>query len=136
MKKNVIEHPVILFDGICNLCNQLVNFVILHDPKAKFRFAALQSAAGQKLLGQLHLPLDDFNTFILVESNRYHKKSTAALRVLKELNGLWSVFYVFVLVPSPIRNFFYNIIANNRYQFFGKREQCLVPTPDIKKRFL
>ncbi len=135
-KKNVSEAAVILFDGVCNLCNGLVNFVIPRDPKAKFRFAALQSESGQKLLKQFHLPTDDFNTFILVEGDHYYKKSTAALRVLKGLGGVWSLFYVFILVPSQIRDFVYNVIAGNRYRWFGKKDQCLIPTVDIKNRFL
>ena len=130
------EAPVILFDGVCNLCNGLVNFVIPRDPKAKFRFAALQWESGQKLLNKFHLPTDDFNTFILVEGDPYYKKSTAALRVLKDLGGAWSIFYMFILVPSPIRNFVYNIIAGNRCRWFGKKDQCLIPTADIKNRFL
>lgn len=128
--------PIILFDGVCNLCNGLVNFVIPRDPEAKFRFAALQSESGQKLLKQFHLPTDDFNTFILVEGERYYKKSTAALRVLKGLKGLWPVFYVFIVIPSPIRDFVYNMIANNRYKMFGKKDECLIPSPSIQKRFL
>ena len=135
-KKNVNEHPVILFDGVCNLCNGLVNFVIHHDPKAKFVFAALQSESGQKLLKQFHLPTNDFNTFVLVDDGKYYKKSTAALKVLKGLGGLWSFFYIFILIPFPIRDFVYNIIASKRYRWFGKKDKCLVPTPDIKNRFL
>lgn len=130
------EHPVILFDGVCNLCNGLVNFVIRHDPRSEFRFAALQSMAGQNLLKKFNLPTDDFNTFILIESDHYYKKSSAALRTLKSLGGVWSIFYIFIVIPTPIRDYVYGIIASNRYRWFGKKEECLIPTMDIENRFL
>lgn len=127
---------IILFDGVCNLCSGSVNFVIRRDPQAKFQFAALQSGPGQILLKNFNLPTDEFNTFILIEADHYYQRSTAALRVLKNLNGLWPLLYALVLVPRPIRDFFYQIIARNRYRWFGKRDQCLMPTPDLQKRFL
>ena len=130
------KHPIILFDGVCNLCNGLVNFVVRHDSKAKFQFAALQSDAGQKLLNQFSLPTNDFDTFVLVEDKYCYKKSTAALRVFKVLGGFWSLLYVFIVIPRPIRNVVYNLIASNRYKLFGKKDKCLVPTPEIKARFL
>lgn len=130
------DHSVILFDGVCNLCNGLVNFVIVRDPKARFRFAALQSEAGQKLLKQFQLPADDFNTFILVESDRCYQKSTAALRVLKGLNSGWPLLYAFIIVPRPIRDFVYDAIAGNRYKWFGKKDRCLMPNSGMTSRFL
>jgi predicted DCC family thiol-disulfide oxidoreductase YuxK len=130
------NHPIILFDGVCNLCNGAVNSVIRRDPKAQFRFAALQSDVGQKLLAHFRLSTSDFDTFILVEGERYYSKSTAALRVIKGLGPCWSLLYVLIAVPRPVRDFVYRLIARNRYRLFGKQDSCMVPTPDIKARFL
>lgn len=127
---------IILFDGVCNLCDSFVSFVIRHDPKAKFHFSTLQSKSGQEILKRFDLPVDEFNTFILVDNGSFFQKSTAALRVLKGLGGVWIVFYIFIVVPRPIRDAVYNFIANNRYRLFGKKDKCLAPTPDIKARFL
>lgn len=129
------EH-IILFDGICNLCNSSVQFVLQRDTNAKFKFASLQSNAGQKLLAQLKLPLDEFNSFIYVADGKLYTRSSAALRVAKELNFPWKLMFGFIVVPPFIRNFVYDTIAKNRYKWFGKRESCMIPTPDLKQRFL
>ena len=128
--------PVLLFDGVCNLCNGTVQFVIKRDPRAKFRFAALQSEAGQALLKKFQLQQDDYDSFVFVEGERFYLRSTAALKVLKGLRGLWPLLYGFMIIPRPIRDFFYNWIAKNRYRWFGKKDQCMIPTPDLQKRFL
>ena len=128
--------PVLLFDGVCNLCNGTVQFVIKRDPEAKFRFAALQSEVGQALLKKFELPQDDYDSFVFVEGERFYLRSTAALKVLKGLRGLWPLLYGLVIIPRPIRDFFYNWIAKNRYRWFGKKDQCMIPTPDLQKRFL
>jgi predicted DCC family thiol-disulfide oxidoreductase YuxK len=127
---------ILLFDGVCNLCNGIVQFTIKRDPKAKFKFASLQSASGQALLKQFGLPTDDFNSFVFINEDKYFLKSSAGLHVLKELGGVWKVFYIFIIFPRPIRDFVYNIIAKTRYKIFGKQDICMVPTPDIKQRFL
>lgn len=127
---------VLLFDGVCNLCNGTVQFVIKRDPRAKFRFAALQSKAGQALLKKFQLPQDDYDSFVFVEGEQFYLRSTAGLKVLKGLNGLWPLLYGFIIIPRPIRDFFYRWIAKNRYRWFGKKEQCMIPTPDLQKRFL
>ena len=115
-KKNVSEEGIILFDGVCNLCNGLVNFVIQRDSKTDFRFAALQSPPGQALLKKFDLPMDDLNSFVLIEGNLSYRRSTASLRVLKRLGGFWSLLYLAIIIPVPIRDFVYSIIANNRYK--------------------
>jgi predicted DCC family thiol-disulfide oxidoreductase YuxK len=130
------EHPVILFDGMCNLCNGSVQFVIKHDPKRQFRFASLQSALGQKILQQFGLPADELNSFIFLENANIYTRSTGALRVTKKLNGLWPLLYGFIIVPSFIRDAVYSYIAKHRYKWFGKKEACWLPTPDLKKLFL
>ena len=130
------QSSIILFDGVCNLCNSSVQFVIKHDKDKKFMFASLQSTAGQLLLKQFDLPLQDFNSFILIENEKIFLKSTAALMVAKQLKGAVKLLYGFIVVPPFIRNGAYNFIAKNRYIWFGKKDSCILPTPELKARFL
>lgn len=130
------DHPIILFDGVCNLCNRSVQYVIRHDAEKKFRFASLQSDAGQELLRKYNLPVNNFNSFVLIEDEKIYTRSGAALRVAKQLNGLVKLLYGFIIVPPFIRNGVYNWIANNRYKWFGERQSCMIPTPDLQSRFL
>jgi predicted DCC family thiol-disulfide oxidoreductase YuxK len=130
------ENPVILFDGVCNLCNNSVQFVINHDEKKLFRFASLQSTAGQALLKEYQLPETNFSSFVLIKNGEVFLKSTAALTVAKELKGLVKIIYIFIIVPSFIRNWVYNLIAKNRYKWFGKKDSCMIPTPELQSRFL
>lgn len=126
---------IILFDGICNFCNSNVQFIIKRDPHGYFKFASLQSNIGQKLLKKYGIQ-NDMDSFVLIENNHYYLKSSAAIRVFKHLNGLWSFLYIFHFIPTPIRNFFYDIIAKNRYKWFGKRESCMLPSKEERQRFL
>ena len=130
------EKHILLFDGVCNLCNGVVQFIIKRDRKGKFKFAALQSESGQELLKQLGFSTANFDSFVFIKGNKHFIKSTAVLHVLKELGGLWKLLYVFILIPTPIRDFFYNVIAKTRYHIFGKRDTCMIPSDDIKPRFL
>ena len=130
------EHPIILFDGICNFCNSAVNFVIRHDKRGRIRFAALQSVAGQALLARYQLPTSIFDTFIFLENGKVYTRSTAALRLSRYLSGAWPVFYGFIIVPEFIRNWLYNFVARNRYKWFGQKQSCMVPGPQIRQRFL
>ena len=130
------DNPVILFDGVCNLCNGAVDFVIKRDTISQFKFAALQSEAGQKLLQQYNLPRENFNSFVLIKEGKVYTKSAAALKVCKHLTGLWPILYGFIIVPSFIRNAVYQWIAKNRYKWFGKKQQCMLPTAALKNRFL
>lgn len=130
------NHPIVLFDGVCNLCNSSVQFIIKKDKKKIFRFASLQGKTGQALLQKFNLPTDNFNSFILVEEDTIYTKSTGALRMLKKLGGGWSLLYGFILVPAFIRNAVYNWVASNRYKWFGKQESCMIPTPELRSRFL
>lgn len=128
--------PVILFDGVCNLCNSSVQFIIRHDKKALFRFAALQSEAGKAL--QLKFGLDPavINTIVLVQNDRVYTRSEAVLRVARQLGGMLPLAYVFIIVPAFIRDAVYRFVGNNRYRWFGKKESCMLPTPALKARFL
>ncbi len=127
---------ILLFDGVCNLCNSMVQFTIKRDPKGKFKFASLQSEGGQALLNKFGLPTNDFDSFVFINGDKYFLKSSAGLQVLKELGGLWKLFYVLIILPRPLRDFVYNIIAKTRYKIFGKRDTCMVPTQELKQRFL
>ena len=131
-----IQNPIILFDGVCNLCNGAVNFIIDRDPEAHFRLAALQSDIGQELLQKHNLKTADFDTIVLVEGDNIYSHSTAALRIARKLSGAWPLFYGFIVIPSPLRNVVYNWISRNRYRWFGKQESCRIPTPDLRSRFL
>lgn len=128
--------PLILFDGVCNLCNGAVKFTIKRDPSGKIMFAPLQSETGKKLLAKFNLPENDYESFVFIEDGKAYQKSTAALHVLRYLRGGWPLMYAFIIVPPFIRNGIYSLIANNRYKLFGRQESCMVPTPEIKKRFL
>jgi len=127
---------IILFDGVCNLCNSSVQFIIKRDKKNQFLFASLQGRTGQEYLRKFNLPADTFNSFLLVEDDHYYTRSTSALRIARSLSGGWPLMYAFMIVPRFIRDAVYNLIAQNRYKWFGKREACWVPTPDLKKKFL
>ena len=128
--------PVLLFDGVCNLCNASVQWVIERDPEGFFRFASLQSDAGQAFLKKFNLPADELNTVVLVDGEKAYTRSDVPLRIFKKLGGWWSLLQVFFVVPRPIRNAVYDWIAKNRYRWFGKKEACWLPTPELKGRFL
>lgn len=128
-------HPVILFDGVCNFCDASVQFILERDPNEIFRFASLQSEAGQDLLKKYHVP-EDVDSMILIESDKVYFKSSAALRISRHLQGTWKLLYILIIVPAPVRNVVYDIIARNRYKWFGKKESCMLPSPNVRKRFL
>lgn len=130
------NHPVILFDGVCNLCNSAVHFVIKHDPLHQFRFASLQSNFGQQVLQKINLPVTGLGSFILLEKDTVYTKSGAVLRVIKKLSGAWPALYAFIIVPPFIRNAIYDVVARNRYQWFGKKEECRIPTPELQELFI
>ena len=131
-----MEKPILLFDGVCNLCNGTVQFVLKRDKKNYFKFASLQSDYGQNFLKKHKLPTTVFNTFILIEDSNYSIKSTAILKVFKQLNGLWPVLYIFIVFPALIRDPFYNLIAKNRYKLFGKKDSCMIPNKQVLSRFI
>jgi len=136
MSANKNQGAVILFDGVCNLCNGSVNFIIDRDKEAYFKFASLQSAEGTELLASHQLPADKLDSIVLVEGARYYQRSTAALRIARKLRGLWPLLYAFIIIPPFIRNLVYDFIAKNRYRWFGRADSCRMPTPELKNRFL
>ena len=129
------SHPIILFDGVCNLCNKSVQFVIKRDEEKKFRFASLQSEFGQKILERFNLPKNEFNSFILLQDDRIYTRSTGALKMLSQLKG-WKWAGGFKIVPAFIRDGVYNLISKYRYKWFGKKDECMIPTPELRERFL
>ena len=130
------KHAIVLFDGVCNLCNQTVNFIIDHDPTGHFKFAALQDESVQPLLNRFDLSPDYLDSIVLIQNGRLHRDSAAALRIARRLTGAWPLLYAFLIVPPPIRDGVYRWIARNRYRWFGKRESCRIPTPELASRFL
>ncbi|QNL22506.1 thiol-disulfide oxidoreductase DCC family protein [Hyphobacterium sp. CCMP332] len=130
------EKYIILFDGVCNLCNSSVNFIIDRDKKDKFRFAALQSAEGQEELRKIGMDKEYLDSIVLIKKGKLLHKSTAALHISKELTGLWPIISFFLIIPKVLRDFFYDIIAANRYKWFGRQEECRIPSPDLRSKFL
>ena len=126
---------IVLFDGECHFCDASVQFILARDQKATIQFASLQSEVGQELLKQLSVP-SDINSLVLIEGAHYYTKSTAALKIAKQLDGLWKLFYGAILIPKPIRDGLYRYIAKNRYKWFGKKELCQLPSVEQRERFL
>ncbi len=131
-----MSHSIVLFDGVCNLCNGSVQFIIRHDKAGRYRFASLQSDAGRRLQEQYQLDADALDTLILVEQGRAYVRSGAVLRIARGLGGGWQLAWVFIAVPAFIRDIFYRFVARNRYRWFGKKAECMLPTPELKSRFL
>ncbi|RPH80362.1 MAG: thiol-disulfide oxidoreductase DCC family protein [Nitrospiraceae bacterium] len=132
----VRHERVIVFDGVCNWCNGWVNFLIDHDPHGKFKFGTLQSEQAKQILQELQLSTEDFETFLLLERTRVFTKSTAALRIMRDLSGFWPLLYLFIVVPRPLRDTIYDVVARNRYKLMGKADACRVPTPSERARFV
>lgn len=128
---------IILFDGVCNLCNGVIQFVIKRDKKDIFRYAALQSELGEQLTKERGIDTSKVDSFVLIEpGTAYFIKSDAALEIAGDLKGLWPVFTIFKWVPTSIRNVVYDFVARNRYKWFGRKDQCMIPTPELQAKFL
>ncbi|MEO5590955.1 MAG: thiol-disulfide oxidoreductase DCC family protein [Chitinophagaceae bacterium] len=135
MSKDV-NKKIVLFDGVCNLCSNSVQFILKKDRKNQFLFGSLQGKAGQEYLRKFNLPANTFNSFMLVEDQKLYTRSAAALRMLKHLGSGWSLLYAFIIIPKFIRDGIYNLVAKNRYKWFGKKDACWIPTPALKAKFL
>jgi len=127
--------PVVLFDGVCKLCNGSVNFIIKHDRKAKLKLAPLQSDYGRRMIATHMEKSNSMDSILLLEGVRLSEKSTAIIRISRYLGGLWPLCMIFLIVPRFIRDFFYDVIANNRYRWFGKYDTCRIPNPEYEDRF-
>lgn len=132
------DKKLILFDGVCNLCNNSVLFVIKHDEKNKFLYAPLQSEIGKIVLDQFKIDTTEIDSILLFNPklNQLKIKSSAALLIAKELNFPINIMSIFLILPNFLRNWIYDIIAKNRYKWFGKKETCMIPTPELQAKFL
>lgn len=130
------NNKIILFDGVCNLCNGAINFIIERDSKNVFQFAALQSEAGAALVAKFGIDIEKVDSIILIDDNKAYIKSTAALRAARYLSGGYPLLYGFMIFPTFFRNWVYDYIAKNRYKWFGKKESCMIPTAELKSKFL
>lgn len=131
-----MQQKIVLFDGVCNLCSSSVQFILKRDKKQQFLFGSLQGEYGQNMLQKFGLPSTEFNSFMLIEGETLYTKSSGALRMLKHLGGGWQLLYAFIIVPKFIRDAVYGWIAKNRYKWFGKKNECWLPRPEWKARFL
>jgi predicted DCC family thiol-disulfide oxidoreductase YuxK len=128
---------IILFDGVCNLCNGAVQFIIKRDHNDMFRFAALQSESGRKLLAERNIDTEDIDSIILIEPNvAYYTKSTAALEIGENLKGLRTLSYILLWLPESFRDIVYDIVAKNRYKWYGKKDSCIIPSEELKNKFI
>jgi predicted DCC family thiol-disulfide oxidoreductase YuxK len=128
---------IVLFDGICNLCNSTVQFIIKRDKNNVFKFSSLQSEFGQNFLKERNLSSTSFNSIILYEPGvAYYTKSTAVLKIAQNLSFPYNILSIFLLIPSPIRDSIYSLLSKNRYHLFGKQNSCMIPTPENKKKFI
>ena len=128
---------IILFDGVCNLCNESVIKVIKNDKKNVFLFTAIQSETGKKIIHHLGIDTSKTDSIILYEpKNAYYVKAAAALKIMKEFSGFWKLMQVFTILPNSFNNIFYDYIARNRYKWYGKKDSCMIPTPELKAKFL
>jgi len=126
---------IVLFDGVCNFCSDSVNFIIRHDTHNRFVFAPLQSENGIELRAKYAID-DNIDSIVLIEDDRAFTRSTAALRIAKRLGGIWALAYALIVVPRPIRDYLYELFAKYRYRLFGKKDECMLPTPEVRARFL
>jgi len=129
------NNPVIFFDGVCNLCNASVQFILERDKHKYFQFTALQGNYAKAILPELGANANQLNSILLLEGGKIYQKSSAALKIAKKLSGFWPLLYVFITVPKFMRDWVYDIVAKNRYKCWGRQESCWVPTPELKSRF-
>ncbi len=128
---------IILFDGVCNMCNNTINFIITHDKNDTFRYASLQSAIGKQLIAERGIDSSKLDSILLIEPKKaYYYKSTAVLNIVKKLSGIYPILAIFLILPAFFRDWFYDIIAKNRYKWFGKKESCMIPTPELRALFI
>lgn len=127
---------IVIFDGVCNLCNGLVRFIIKRDKNGVFSFAALQTDAGRSLSGNFGLKVKNIDSVLYITDGKFYLKSSAVLHLLKDLGGPFKLFYAFIIIPAIIRDFFYDLIAKYRYSLFGRKEKCMIPSAEDKERFL
>ncbi len=127
---------IVIFDGVCNFCNGAVNFIIKRDPESRFVFTPMQSELAKELMLKYQVENAGNDTVLLIKHGQCFMFSSAALEITKDLSGFWFIFLVFKIVPAKIRDFFYKVLARNRYNLFGRKARCMVPASDVKSRFI
>ena len=127
---------IVIFDGVCNFCNGAVNFIIRRDPNGVFAFTPMQSEIGKELINKHGAELVGEDTFLLIKNGQCYERTDAAFEITRDLAGLWHMFRILRVLPRSFRDYFYKLFARNRYKLFGRREQCMIPTPDVRKRFI
>lgn len=130
------DKNIIIFDGICNFCNDSVNFIIRHDPKKKFMFVPMQSKEAIRLIEKYQVQYVGSDTILLIKNEQSYIRTDAALEITKDLSGYWYLFNLMKVLPRSFRDFFYNLFARNRYYLFGKRDACMIPSNDVRSRFI
>ncbi|WP_274363375.1 thiol-disulfide oxidoreductase DCC family protein [Paenibacillus thermotolerans] len=130
------KHPIVLYDGVCNLCSGVVKFTLQRDRQGRLRYAALQSDTGKRLLLENGFARELPDTFIFIENGKAYTKSSAALRLARHLGGGFRVLSGLLIIPRPLRDVFYTFVANNRYRWFGRSESCMLMRPEYRERFL
>jgi predicted DCC family thiol-disulfide oxidoreductase YuxK len=130
------QHHIVIFDGVCNFCNGVVNFIIRRDPKALFSFTPMQSESGKRLIEKYDATMVGVDTILLIKNGQCYERTDAAIEIAGDLTGLWSMFRVFKILPKSFRDYFYRLFARNRYKLFGRREECMIPSPEVRGRFI
>src|SRR5687767_9090702 len=130
------EGPIVRYDGVCGLCDRSVQLILRNDRRGRFRFAALQSDAGRALLEKFGLPPEALDSVVLVEGGRASRKSRAAFRIARRMDAPWPLLWPLIVIPRPVADFFYDLMAKNRYRIFGKLDACMIPPPEVRARFL
>jgi predicted DCC family thiol-disulfide oxidoreductase YuxK len=130
------QHHIVIFDGVCNFCNGVVNFIIRRDPKALFSFTPMQSESGERLIEKYDATMVGVDTILLIKNGQCYERTDAAIEIAGDLTGLWSMFRVFKILPKSFRDYFYRLFARNRYKLFGRREECMIPSPEVRDRFI
>ena len=131
-----IANSVIFFDGVCNLCAASVQFIIKRDHGNRYLFSSLQSDFAMASLPEMHTQGKDYQSLVLKEGDKLKTKSSAVLEVVRHLQGAWPILYILIVIPKPVRDFFYSLVAKNRYNWFGKRNECMIPTAELRNRFV
>jgi predicted DCC family thiol-disulfide oxidoreductase YuxK len=130
------ERHIVIFDGVCNFCNGAVNFIIRRDPEALFSFTPMQSESGQRLIEEHGATMVGIDTFLLIKNGQCYERTDAAFEIASNLTGLWSMLGVLKILPKSFRDYFYKLFARNRYKLFGRRGECIIPSQDVRDRFI
>ena len=132
----ILDQPLVIFDGVCNFCNYWVNFAIKKNGKKDLMFTPIQGETAKIILPKYSISPNAFSSVIFIENGKSYTQSSAALQICRHLNGGWKLFYGLYIIPRFIRDFFYNIIARNRYKWYGKKSSCMIPSRELRSRFL